>query len=247
MRIKVIGCKVLMRQLYALAAASKNTVDILWMKQELHTEPDKMRLALQRAIDRVEQEEAPYDAIVLGYGLCSNGVVGLRARTAPLVMVRAHDCITMLLGSKQRYARLFEEGNGGIYWYSQGWIENADMPSRERYEKIYAQYLAKYGEDNAQYLMEMEQSWMREYQKAVYIRWPGEGDEGDAFTRESARYHGWAYQAEEGEQGLLRDLLDGPWDDPRFLMAPPGTSIAASHDDGILAAAPMKERIGNNL
>ena len=44
-----------------------------------------------------------YDAIVLVYGLCNNGIVGLVARDTRVVMARAHDCITLLMGDRQRY------------------------------------------------------------------------------------------------------------------------------------------------
>jgi len=44
------------------------------------------------------------------------------------VVPRAHDCITLLLGSKERYAKLFGE-RPGTYWYSAGWLEiGKDFP-----------------------------------------------------------------------------------------------------------------------
>ena len=243
MRIKVIACKVLLRQLYQLAAQSPNTVDIAWMRQELHETPDKMRLALQAAIDAVEAEDERYDAIALGYGLCSNGTAGLTARKTPLVIARGHDCITLLLGDKQRYRTLFDGGKGGIYWFAQGWIENAQMPSKERYDALYKAYEEKYGEDNAAYLLEMEQTWMREYTQAIFVRWPAEGghlaaldDDGERFTRRSAETFGWAYSCQHGDDALLRDLIGGAWDEARFLTVQPGQTVAASNDERIVIA-----------
>ena len=60
-----------------------------------------------------------YDAILIGYALCSNGVVGLTSRRIPLVIPRGHDCITLLLGSKELYRDYFDS-HRGIYWYSSG-------------------------------------------------------------------------------------------------------------------------------
>ncbi len=236
MKIKVIACKVMLRQLYALAAESENVVDILWMRQELHAEPDNMRAWLQHTIDRIEAEETPYDAIVLAYGLCSNGTAGLRASKTRLVIARAHDCITLLLGSKSTYAKLFEADSGGIYWYSQGWLESADMPGRERYETLYAEYCEKYGQDNAQYLLEMEQSWMRNYHKAVYISWPHEDEKGAEHTHAQAEFLNWTFERVLGDPSLLRDLIGGRWDEERFLVLEPGAPVAAAYDGGIVRA-----------
>lgn len=235
-RVKVIACKVMLRQLYRLAAESPNVVDILWMEQELHEKPDDMRKWLQATIDRIEAEEQPYDAIALAYGLCSNGTAGLRTKKTPLVVARAHDCITLLLGDRARYARLFEENSGGVYWYSQGWLESALMPGRRRYELLRKDYVEKYGEDNADYLMEMEQGWMRNYRKAVYIRWPGESGADEQKVQGEADFLTWEFQAVDGDTSLLKGLLDGPWDDGRYLVLPPGTPVAASNDESILKA-----------
>ena len=235
-RIKVIACKVMLRQLYRLAAESENIVDILWMEQELHNTPDSMRVWLQKTIDRIEETEQPYDAIVLAYGLCSNGTVGLRAKKTPLIIPRAHDCITLLLGDRRRYAELFEQNSGGVYWYSQGWVECTLMPGKERYDLQYADYLEKYGEDNAQYLMEMEQGWMREYRKAIYIRWPGDGERDEQKTKDAAAYLKWEYEGIQGDTSLLRALVDGPWDEGLFLVLPSGQPVAASNDPTIVKA-----------
>ena len=44
--------------------------------------------------------EGVYDAILLGYGLCGNGLAGVTARHTRLVLPRAHDCIGILMGSR---------------------------------------------------------------------------------------------------------------------------------------------------
>jgi hypothetical protein len=37
---------------------------------------------------------------------------------------------------------------------------------------------------------------------------------------------------------LLQTLLDGPWDDERFLVVRPGQRVAASFDDNIIKTEP---------
>ena len=58
--------------------------------------------------------------------LCSNGLVGLTARNIPVVVPRAHDCITLFLGSKERYLDYFQS-HTGVYFKTSGWIERGEV------------------------------------------------------------------------------------------------------------------------
>ncbi len=225
-----------MREMYYLAAQSENSIDILWLKQALHNTPDLLREQLQKAIDATENEEESYDAIILGYCLCSNGIVGIRSKNTTIVIPRGHDCITMLLGSKERYREIFDTHEGGIYWYSPGWIEQSLQPGQERYEKALMEYTEKYGKDNAQFLMEMEQGWMKEYNCALYVDWGIlSNDEYIKYTKECAEYLGWQYRMEQGSGSLVSDLFAGRWDDDKFLIVPPGKTIKPSYDENVIS------------
>ena len=156
LRLQFIVCKVMQREAYFCAARSRNVVDIVLVPQGLHNEPDKLRSEIQAALDRtVDSQGRAYDTSLLGYGLCSNGIVGLSAKI-PVVVPRGHDCITLLLGSKDKYKQYFDT-HRGIYWYSPGWIEGGNMPGKQRYENTLKEYEQKYGKDNAEYLMQTEQ------------------------------------------------------------------------------------------
>ena len=233
-RYKVIACKVMMREMYTLSAECHNIIDILWLKQALHDTPDLLQKTLQKSINSVEEEMESYDAILLGYCLCSNGVIGIRSKKTPIVIPRGHDCITMLLGSKERYRELFDQHEGGIYWYSPGWIEHTLQPGKERYEKTYQSYEEKYGEDNAEYLMEMEQGWLSEYNCALYVDWPCiHSDEHCKYAKDCADYLHWQYREERGSSKLVKDMLDGHWDKERFVVIPPGQTITPTYDHRI--------------
>ena len=67
-----------------------------YLPQGLHRTPGKMPAAIQEVLDAVGPA---VESVLLGYGLCSNGIVGVVSRAAPLVMPRVHDCIALLLGS----------------------------------------------------------------------------------------------------------------------------------------------------
>ena len=237
MRLQFITCKVMQREAYFCASRSKNVVDIVLMPQGLHDEPDKLRTEVQKALDNIRDIQGhTYDASLLGYGLCSNGIVGLSAKI-PIVVPRGHDCITLLLGSKDRYQEYFD-AHRGVYWYSAGWIESGKQPGRERYERTLKEYQEKYGDDNAQYLMELEQNWMREYEWATFIDW-GLVDPGAYrdYTKRCAEYLGWNYDELKGSPTLMQKLVDGQWDDGEFLVVQPGQKIRKNvTTDGIMKA-----------
>ncbi len=227
-RLKFIVCKVLQREAYLCASRSKNIVDIYLMPQGLHNEPDKLRTEVQTEINRTADcQNRPYDAIILGYALCSNGIVGLTGNI-PLVVPRGHDCMTLLLGSREKYREYFDS-HRGIYWYSPGWIECNLMPGKERYEQTLGEYEKKYGTENAQYLMEMEQNWLKEYAWATYIdnNICKNEQRHKQYTRDCAGYLKWNYDEIKGDLSLLQRLCDGNWLDNEVLIIRPGQKIAA--------------------
>jgi hypothetical protein len=235
--LQFIVCKVMQREAYFCAARSKNVVDIVLMPQGLHDEPDKLRTEVQKALDNVHDIQGrAYDASLLGYGLCSNGIVGLSAKI-PVVVPRGHDCITLLLGSKDRYQEYFDT-HRGVYWYSAGWIESGKQPSQERYENTLKEYREKYGDDNAQYLMEVEQDWIRQYSWATFVDWDlTDSDEYKDYTKRCAQYLGWNYDELKGSPALMQKLVDGQWDEDKFLVIEPGRKIKEDlTNEGIINA-----------
>ena len=225
------------REAYYCAARSKNVVDVVLMEQGLHDEPDRLRTEVQKALENtLDIQGRSYDASLLGYGLCSNGIVGLSAKI-PIVVPRGHDCITLLLGSKDKYKEYFDS-HRGVYWYSPGWIESGKQPSQERYEKLLEEYKEKYGDDNAQYLMEVEQSWIKEYNWATFIDWGlVDSSEYKDYTKRCAEFLHWKYEELRGSPALMQKLIDGQWDESEFLVVKPGQKIGEDlTNDGIMKA-----------
>jgi hypothetical protein len=226
------------REAYFCAARSKNVVDVVLMEQGLHDTPDELRRQVQKALgNTLDIQGHPYDASLLGYGLCSNGIVGLSA-TIPIVVPRGHDCITLLLGSKERYQEYFDS-HRGVYWYSAGWIEAGKPPGKDRYERMLAEYKEKYGDDNAQYLMEVEQDWIKQYNWATYIDWGFlNSDRHKDYTKQCAEFLNWDFDALEGDDSLMQRLIDGEWDSGEFLVVNPGQTINEDlTNKGIIKAA----------
>ena len=247
MRLKLIACEILCREFCAAVARSTNQVDLEFLPKGLHDIGQAgMSARLKEVLDRVD--ESSYDAVALGYALCSNGLVGLAARSVPLVVPRAHDCITLFLGSKERYLDYFQK-NPGVYFKTSGWIERGDGLAQLNRDSIavqagmtqtYEELLEKYGEDNARFLYDRLCNMMRNYSRLAFIEMGIEPD--DRFerrTRQEAAERGWQFEKLAGDMTLIQRLVDGPWDDDRFLVVPPGCRVAASFDDGIVKAEPV--------
>lgn len=230
----VVACHVLWRELCYCASMSARVYQFDFLRQGLHNTPDILRQELQASIDKAGAE---YRAVLIGYGLCSNGLVGIQARHTRLVVMRGHDCITFLLGSKERYRKYFDT-HPGTYWYTPGWIDTSTQPGKERYERVYRHYVETYGEENAQYLMDASENWRTSYNNAAYVDL-GFGDVAGyrAFTAECAQWLGWQSDYLEGDPGLMQAFLAGDWDKERFLVVEPGEEIVASHDEATIIAA----------
>jgi len=244
MRLKLIACEILYRELCHAVARSVNRVDIEFLPKGLHDIGQAgMSRHLQQTLARVD--EASYDAVLFGYGLCSNGLAGLAARTIPLVIPRAHDCITLFLGSKERYLDYFQK-NPGVYFKTSGWIERGEYLAQLGPQSIqqtsglnqsYEELAAKYGEDSAAFLYEQLSNMTRNYRRLAFIRM-GIGPEGrfEQQTRDLAAERGWQFEKLEGDMTLLERLVDGPWDAEQFLVVPPGHRVAPSFDEGVIRA-----------
>ncbi len=137
-------------------------------KLGLHNRPNDLRDRLQERIDATPADE--YDAIVLGYGICGKATVGLVSQSLPMIIPRAHDCITLYLGDRMRYKDQFEQ-QPGTYWYTVDYLERhkagealgataASTDLAEEYEK----FVEKFGKDNADYLMEVMGAWQAHYE-----------------------------------------------------------------------------------
>ncbi len=114
MRLKLISCEVFYREFNTVVARSPHTVDSEYLPKALHDiGTTGMRERLQAVVDRVT--DPAYDAILLGYGLCNNGIVGTDRRDKRLVVPRAHDCITLFLGSKERYLDYFQNNARSLF------------------------------------------------------------------------------------------------------------------------------------
>lgn len=238
MRLKCLGCEALARLIYWSAAQSPHIVDVEMFELGLHNRPLNLQKLLQEKINATPADE--YDAIILGYGVCGKATVGLSSPSLPMIIPRAHDCITLFLGDRMRYKREFED-NPGTYWYTIDYMErkkpgdalgatSMSTDSKAQYEE----YVEKFGQDNADYLMEVMGAWQEHYKRAAFIDM-GVGD-GEAVADQAAgdaQRRGWQFETMVGDLTLIHRLIMGDWDDD-FLRLEPGQTIEMSYDDNVV-------------
>lgn len=217
------------------------------MPKGLHDIPsDEMRKRLQERIDAASEEA--YDAILLGYGLCNNGLVGVAARTVPLILPRAHDCITCFLGSRARYQTYFDR-HPGTFFRTSGWIERdtiddelkpLSIPHQTGMDLSYEQLVDQYGEDNAEFLWEELCDTKRNYSQVTFIEMGVEPDDRfEKLAQAEADENGWAFKKEKGDLSLLRALIEAAWNRDEFLQIPPEHRIRTTNDSTIITCEPI--------
>ncbi len=239
MRVRLIGCEVLCRELSAAIAEGPLIVDPEFLPKGLHDQGGPaMRLRLQEAIDHTDP--ARYQAVLFGYALCGTGTAGLVAREIPVVLPRAHDCIAMLLGSRDAYNRQFAE-NPGTFFRSPGWVERGgDLLQLSRKpndtDNTLEALIARYGEDNGRYLFDEFHRYRSHYSRLVYIdTGVGQNRGFETWAKDEAVRKGWRFETCTGSLEWFQKLLSGNWDDD-FLVLRPGERSVETYNEEILRA-----------
>ncbi len=243
-RYKLISCNVFQRELCAAIAVSPHVVDPEFLELGLHESSEKLRTRLQNRIDEAASvsekasaaEGGGYDAILLGYGLCGNGVAGIKAPCIPLVIPRAHDCCTLLLGSRASFLEHFGQSLSAS-WSSAGYIEHGSTYFRASdagrftgLELEYGELVERHGEENARYVWDILHPVVED-RKIRYIETPETASLGHAAKmRARALAEGKDFLLLRGSSRLLRALVFGEWDDGEFLVVPPGKYLSPAYD-----------------
>jgi hypothetical protein len=209
-RMTVIACATVIEEMMPhLPPAVKYQV----LDFGLHVNPDALRSTLQKAIDTASETA---DRIILGYGLCSQAVVGLRANDCTLVVPKVDDCIAIFLGSGKAY-REQACSAPGTYYLTKGWIEAGDSPFHE-----YDSLVEQYGSEKARWLMSRI---LKNYTRLALINTGQyELERYRDYSRRTAERFGLRYEEIPGSDALVKRMLHGPWDGD-FVIAHPGHTI----------------------
>lgn len=211
MKLLIIACSVMRDELKAVGVPG---VQFEFLEIGLHRTPTTMPTLIQ---EKIHQADDKIDYIVLGYGLCGNGTVGVKAEKQPLVIPRAHDCISLFLGSSE--ARQKEQQKApGTYYLTKGWIEEGTPPLA-----MLEEYTQRYGRKTAEWVISEE---FKHYTRLALV------DTGayDLSTyrnhaRANAAFLGVAYEEIKGSLALFKKMVKGQWDKDKFIILQPGEEI----------------------
>jgi hypothetical protein len=217
--IVVIACQVFQSMLEQLLPPDLAS-QISFMDYGLHRVPAKMTGTLQEVIDSLPEPSL----VVLGYGLCGNGLRGIKARQHTLLIPRSDDCIAVLLGSYKAYMREFQK-EPGTYYLTKGWLESGSNPLKE-----YEEYVPKYGPEEAMWLMDQQ---YQHYKRLVLVAHnQADLEKYRPQAQEVARFcERWGMKYEEilGSDIFVRRLIEVAADlartDDDFVVVPPGDEI----------------------
>jgi hypothetical protein len=215
-----------------------NIVETRWFEIGLHDRSDELRTTLQENLDALDAR-TDIDSIILAYGLCGRGTVGLRSRHHKLVIPRAHDCITVFMGSKKAYAD-HQRRCPSCYYYTPGWNRARRVPGPEKLELLRADFSSRFDPDDVEFLMESENEQMAQHDTATYLELgTADAKTEEDYARSCATWLGWKFEHIPGDPTLLRDLLSGNWDDGRFQIIEPGMQLGHAADETIMRAEPL--------
>lgn len=203
----VISCAMLSDELKAVYRNYNADCKVLWMKKALHKYPQDLKKSVQSVID----EHQEYESILLTYGLCGNGTLGIKSERTRLVIPRFHDCIHQLAG----------EVVPGHLYLTKAWTSDQDaifQQSRtilktygagqgaEILHKIYDGYTDIDVIDTGSYEVEP----VMQYAKRAAIVKP---------------FH---INQIQGSTAVLEKLLTGRWDED-FICLEPGEELTRKH------------------
>jgi hypothetical protein len=205
-RYKLIACMTIADELDGMVP---DNVETEFLEFGLHTFPDRLNERLREVINNT----TGFDAILLGYGLCSKATLGLGSPEARLVIPRVHDCIGIFMGSHKKYREQMD-AEPGTYYLTKGWIEHGGDPW-----KVYQQWQEEFGEKMATLLLNKT---IGNYTRLAFIRTTTEDQqEYMDYARMAAENLGLRYDSVPGNRELLRKMLTGDWDED-FVVIEPG-------------------------
>lgn len=206
----VVACRTIGAELELAMARTGSTLPVVWVESGLHARPASLRERLQEELDGLPDGIAA----LMAFGFCGKALLGLRAGTRRLVIPKADDCITLLLGSRRARSSLSESSR--TYFLTKGWLDN------ER--NIWGEYndcVARHGRKRTDAIYKM----MLGHYRHLGLIDTGAYDVHSLYgrTAEIEATLGLARRIVPGGVSFLERLLTGPWDGEFVVVEPGGT------------------------
>ncbi|MBW2562596.1 MAG: DUF1638 domain-containing protein [Deltaproteobacteria bacterium] len=221
-------------------------IEYKFLEAGLHNNPKLLKEKLQAAIDEISASGL-CDRIIIGYGICGKGTIGIQARSVPLSIPKVHDCVALFLGGDQAYKNEFKK-YPGTYYLSAGWCEEKTEPMSQRKQwayfgekKLYFNDLVeKHGKNVAQQTFDFLNSWQKNYQRAAFIETGAKKSlKYEKFARDMAEEYNWKYDKIKGSQGLIKKMIAADHSTSEILLVPPEHVIGFDAIQSTLSANPI--------
>jgi len=217
MTIRIIACEVMKEEL--LAEPTDHKVTWEWVSMGLHTHPERLRAEVQRLVDATEG----VDLVVLAFGLCGGALNGLSSPRFPLVVPRVHDCIPVLLGSRQRYEQM-HAAEKGTFYHSVGWMNGMKNSFGDR--SILGDWdrtCRRFGPEKARSVLKRMYG---AYTRVLSIQTSAvETDEVATRSKDIAALLDLRHERVVGDPAYCRKIVAGPWDGGDFVRVGAGTAV----------------------
>ncbi|HWR05565.1 DUF1638 domain-containing protein [Sporomusa sp.] len=215
MKSLIITCRTIQAEVDKAIQQTDCRFPVIYLESALHNEPDKLRSVLQEALSRASN----VDQVLLVMGYCGNAILGLKPAGFRLVVPRADDCLTMLLGSQQKRTEV--QRTMPTYFFSSGWLASWEQMERTTFEE-YERTIKRYGKEKADKILRIT---FKHYKRVGVID-TGEFplDELMAKAQVHADFLNLKCEAIPGTLGYLKKFLTGPWDND-FIVIDSGETI----------------------
>jgi len=117
----VIACRTISAELELAMKETGHAYPVRWIDSGLHIDPADLRVRLQEELDETGRS-AETDTVLMAFGFCGNAIVGLRPPSFRMILAKADDCITILLGSRETRRDLPESAR--TYFLTKGWLDS---------------------------------------------------------------------------------------------------------------------------
>jgi rhodanese-related sulfurtransferase len=218
-RVTLIACEVLKDSLKQ-RMPPRLFEETIFLEYGLHRYPERLRQSIQSILDNLMRS----NLVVLGYGLCGNGLKGISAGKHTLLVPRVDDCIPLLLGSYESYRRQMKV-EPATFYLSKGWLKSGSSPLIE-----YQEYVNHYGQSRADMIIDRQYrhcrrlAFVADNQRDLDLYHEQAVEVANFCQRWNTRYEGIL-----GSDAYIQKLMEVSQDltkaDNDFLIIPPGGMI----------------------
>lgn len=242
----VIACAVLAVDMQAHARAVGIDLEFKFLEAGLHNNPKRLKDKLQKAIDEISAR-GDGERIIIGYGVCGKGTIGVQSGGIPLVIPKVHDCIALFLGGDREYQKQFRQFPG-TYYLSAGWCEENTEPTSQRQQRAwfgseevrFEDLVKNHGKKTADTTFAFLNSWQKNYQRAAFIETSAkQSPKYEVHAKEMAETYGWKYAKIQGSHDLIAKMMTAAASTDEVLVVPPDHVIAFDAIHATLSANPL--------